>query len=160
MWRVVWKFRRERGIYVLKSRYEGDRYCMLCNSSPSEYDDDLPRFTEIPMHILELAGNSLESGVFQWRIAFITRVSHIDTLFEARLYFYSVNSLSSSFPYWIITSQQSKNTCAHNNTQKAHANGIKKAKRSRFVSTRGMDPKFLRNQKFAKKYNGSKRVQD
>eukprot|EP00533_Pseudo-nitzschia_delicatissima_P006551 CAMPEP_0116091668 /NCGR_PEP_ID=MMETSP0327-20121206/7627_1 /TAXON_ID=44447 /ORGANISM="Pseudo-nitzschia delicatissima, Strain B596" /LENGTH=57 /DNA_ID=CAMNT_0003583033 /DNA_START=346 /DNA_END=519 /DNA_ORIENTATION=- len=53
-----------------------------------------------------------------------------------------------------------KNTCAHNNTHKAHANGIKKAKRSRFVSTRGMDPKFLRNQKFAKKYNGSKRVHD
>eukprot|EP00526_Cylindrotheca_closterium_P026104 CAMPEP_0113632626 /NCGR_PEP_ID=MMETSP0017_2-20120614/16964_1 /TAXON_ID=2856 /ORGANISM="Cylindrotheca closterium" /LENGTH=59 /DNA_ID=CAMNT_0000543201 /DNA_START=54 /DNA_END=233 /DNA_ORIENTATION=- /assembly_acc=CAM_ASM_000147 len=51
-----------------------------------------------------------------------------------------------------------KNTCAHNNTHKAHANGIKKAKRSKFVSTRGMDPKFLRNQKFAKKYNGSKRV--
>ncbi|GKZ01338.1 60S ribosomal protein L29-1 [Mayamaea pseudoterrestris] len=51
-----------------------------------------------------------------------------------------------------------KNTCAHNNTRKAHANGIKKAKKSKFVSTRGMDPKFLRNQKFAKKYNGSKRT--
>ena len=57
-------------------------------------------------------------------------------------------------------SQQQKNTCAHNNTHKAHANGIKKAKKTRFVSTRGMDPKFLRNQKFAKKYNGSKRVHD
>jgi large subunit ribosomal protein L29e len=53
--------------------------------------------------------------------------------------------------------QQQKNTCAHNTTRKAHANGIKKAKRSRYVSTKGMDPKFLRNQKFAKKYNGSKR---
>jgi large subunit ribosomal protein L29e len=28
------------------------------------------------------------------------------------------------------------------------------------VSTKGMDPKFLRNLKFAKKYNGSKRVHD
>jgi large subunit ribosomal protein L29e len=52
---------------------------------------------------------------------------------------------------------QQKNTCAHNNTQKAHANGIKKAKRTKHVSTKGMDPKFLRNQKFAKKYNKSKR---
>lgn len=55
---------------------------------------------------------------------------------------------------------QQKNTCAHNSTRKAHANGIKKAKRTKFVSTRGMDPKFLRNQKFAKKYNGSKRVHE
>ncbi|OEU22435.1 ribosomal L29e protein family protein [Fragilariopsis cylindrus CCMP1102] len=54
---------------------------------------------------------------------------------------------------------KSKNTCAHNNTQKAHANGIKKAKSNKKISTRGMDPKFLRNQKFAKKYNGTKRVQ-
>jgi large subunit ribosomal protein L29e len=56
--------------------------------------------------------------------------------------------------------QQSKNTCAHNNTRKAHANGIKKAKKSKFVSKKGMDPKFLRNQKFAKKYNKSKRVKE
>ena len=56
-----------------------------------------------------------------------------------------------------FTAFQSKNTCAHNNTQKAHANGIKKKKRTKYVSTRGMDPKFLRNQKFCKKYNGSKR---
>lgn len=55
---------------------------------------------------------------------------------------------------------QQKNTCAHNNTQKAHANGIKKKKRTKYVSTRGMDPKFLRNQKFAKKYNHSKRERD
>eukprot|EP00525_Craspedostauros_australis_P013008 CAMPEP_0198135048 /NCGR_PEP_ID=MMETSP1442-20131203/60388_1 /TAXON_ID= /ORGANISM="Craspedostauros australis, Strain CCMP3328" /LENGTH=58 /DNA_ID=CAMNT_0043796207 /DNA_START=421 /DNA_END=597 /DNA_ORIENTATION=- len=53
-----------------------------------------------------------------------------------------------------------KNTCAHNNAHKAHANGIKKAKRTKFVSQKGMDPKFLRNQKFAKKYNGSKRKHD
>ena len=155
----MWKYRRERWNDVWKSRHEGDRHVMLCNSSPFEYDDDLPSFTESPMHILELAGNSLESVVFEGRRTFITLVSHIDTLFESRLYLYSVISLLFLFPNWIIP-QQSKNTCAHNNTQKAHANGIKKAKRSRFVSTRGMDPKFLRNQKFAKKYNGSKRVHD
>ena len=55
---------------------------------------------------------------------------------------------------------QQKNTCAHNSTHKAHANGIKKAKRQRYVSLKGVDPKFLRNQKYAKKYNGSKRTHD
>lgn len=55
---------------------------------------------------------------------------------------------------------QQKNTCAHNNTHKAHANGIKKKKRTKYVSTQGMDPKFLRNQKFCKKYNKAKRVHD
>jgi large subunit ribosomal protein L29e len=61
---------------------------------------------------------------------------------------------------FVFGTLQQKNTCAHNSTHKAHANGIKKAKRTKYVSTRGMDPKFLRNQKFAKKYNGSKRVHD
>ena len=60
----------------------------------------------------------------------------------------------------IQTIPQQKNTCAHNNTQKAHANGIKKKKRTKYVSTRGMDPKFLRNQKFCKKWNSSKRPHD
>mmetsp|Transcript_41108 Transcript_41108/g.72326 ORF Transcript_41108/g.72326 Transcript_41108/m.72326 type:complete len:107 (+) Transcript_41108:127-447(+) len=67
---------------------------------------------------------------------------------------------SSSDPRFSFLShnEQSKNTCAHNNTHKAHANGIKKKKRTKYVSTKGMDPKFLRNQKFCKKYNGTKRV--
>ena len=34
-----------------------------------------------------------------------------------------------------------------NSTHKAHANGIKKRRRTRYVSQKGMDPKFLRNQK-------------
>lgn len=63
-----------------------------------------------------------------------------------------------SSPAFLLGTQQQKNTCAHNNTHKAHANGIKKKKRTKYVSTRGMDPKFLRNQKFSKKYNKSKRV--
>ena len=59
---------------------------------------------------------------------------------------------------WFVGILQQKNTCAHNKTHKNHANGIKKAKRTKYVSTKGMDPKFLRNQKFCKKYNNSKRV--
>ena len=51
------------------------------------------------------------------------------------------------------TNQQSKNTCAHNNTHKAHANGIQKKKRTKYVSTKGVEPKFVRNQRFSKKYN-------
>eukprot|EP00281_Chroomonas_sp_CCMP1168_P018560 CAMPEP_0206234654 /NCGR_PEP_ID=MMETSP0047_2-20121206/12708_1 /ASSEMBLY_ACC=CAM_ASM_000192 /TAXON_ID=195065 /ORGANISM="Chroomonas mesostigmatica_cf, Strain CCMP1168" /LENGTH=72 /DNA_ID=CAMNT_0053658759 /DNA_START=269 /DNA_END=487 /DNA_ORIENTATION=+ len=46
---------------------------------------------------------------------------------------------------------KSKNHTAHNQNFKAHRNGIKKAKVGNKVSTKGMDPKFLRNQKFAKK---------
>ncbi|GMI50735.1 hypothetical protein TeGR_g14289, partial [Tetraparma gracilis] len=46
-----------------------------------------------------------------------------------------------------------KNACLHNSSAKAHANGIKKAKSERYVSTKGMDPKFLRNQRFAKRKN-------
>ena len=52
---------------------------------------------------------------------------------------------------WKNTSHTTRR--AHNNTHKAHANGIKKKKRSKYVSTKGMDPKFLRNQKFCKKQN-------
>eukprot|EP00519_Triparma_laevis_P008678 CAMPEP_0182497696 /NCGR_PEP_ID=MMETSP1321-20130603/6112_1 /TAXON_ID=91990 /ORGANISM="Bolidomonas sp., Strain RCC1657" /LENGTH=57 /DNA_ID=CAMNT_0024701627 /DNA_START=24 /DNA_END=197 /DNA_ORIENTATION=- len=55
---------------------------------------------------------------------------------------------------------KSKNTCHHNNSHKAHANGIKRAKLQKKINTKGMDPKFLRNQRFAKKYNNSKRVVD
>eukprot|EP00567_Pseudictyota_dubia_P006417 CAMPEP_0197438782 /NCGR_PEP_ID=MMETSP1175-20131217/5682_1 /TAXON_ID=1003142 /ORGANISM="Triceratium dubium, Strain CCMP147" /LENGTH=61 /DNA_ID=CAMNT_0042968579 /DNA_START=109 /DNA_END=294 /DNA_ORIENTATION=+ len=53
-----------------------------------------------------------------------------------------------------------KNTCAHNNTHKAHANGIKKKRRQKYVSTKGMDPKFLRNQKFSKKWLKGGRPKD
>ena len=67
--------------------------------------------------------------------------------------------LSSPFTllYSTLLYQQSKNTCAHNNTQKAHANGIKKRKRTRYVSTKGMEPKFVRNMRFSKKYNNGGR---
>lgn len=44
-----------------------------------------------------------------------------------------------------------QNHTAHNQTRKAHRNGIKKPKKQRYSSRKGMDPKFLRNQKFAMK---------
>ncbi|KAJ3340024.1 GID complex subunit containing RING finger motif [Gonapodya sp. JEL0774] len=41
--------------------------------------------------------------------------------------------------------------CVFGEDRKAHRNGIKKAKRQRHPSLKGVDPKFLRNQRFAKK---------
>ncbi|KAG9139441.1 hypothetical protein Leryth_021580 [Lithospermum erythrorhizon] len=51
---------------------------------------------------------------------------------------------------------KSKNHTAHNQSYKAHKNGIKKPRRHRHTSTKGMDPKFLRNQRYARKHNNSK----
>jgi large subunit ribosomal protein L29e len=46
---------------------------------------------------------------------------------------------------------KSKNHTNHNQNKKAHRNGIKKPLRSKYPSLKGVDPKFLRNQRFAKK---------
>ncbi|KAI4338551.1 hypothetical protein MLD38_023596 [Melastoma candidum] len=51
---------------------------------------------------------------------------------------------------------KSKNHTAHNQSYKAHKNGIKKPRRHRHTSTKGMDPKFLRNQRYARKHNNQK----
>ncbi|KAI3990136.1 hypothetical protein MKX01_029114 [Papaver californicum] len=48
---------------------------------------------------------------------------------------------------------KSKNHTAHNQSRKAHKNGIKNPKKQRHTSTKGMDPKFLRNQRYARKHN-------
>ncbi|KAJ9559238.1 hypothetical protein OSB04_013852 [Centaurea solstitialis] len=48
---------------------------------------------------------------------------------------------------------KSKNHTAHNQSAKAHRNGIKKPRKHRHTSTKGMDPKFLRNQRYARKHN-------
>ncbi|CAO2173887.1 unnamed protein product, partial [Urochloa humidicola] len=48
---------------------------------------------------------------------------------------------------------KSKNHTAHNQSYKAHKNGIKKPKRHRQTSTKGMDPKFLRNLRYSRKGN-------
>ncbi|KOS14527.1 60s ribosomal protein l29 [Malassezia pachydermatis] len=49
-----------------------------------------------------------------------------------------------------VTMAKSKNHTNHNQSRKAHRNGIKKPKTNRYPSLRGVDPKFLRNQRYAK----------
>ncbi|ELU05713.1 hypothetical protein CAPTEDRAFT_150338 [Capitella teleta] len=48
---------------------------------------------------------------------------------------------------------KSKNHTAHNQNRKDHRNGIARPKKSRHPSWKGVDPKFLRNMRFAKKHN-------
>lgn len=48
---------------------------------------------------------------------------------------------------------KSKNHTAHNQTYKAHRNGIKKPRQHKHKSRKGMDPKFLRNQRYAQRHN-------
>ncbi|CAO2635418.1 60S ribosomal protein L29 [Lemmus lemmus] len=56
---------------------------------------------------------------------------------------------------------KSKNHTTHNQSGKWHRNGIKKPRSQRYESLRGVDPKFLRNMRFAKKHNkkGLKKMQ-
>nr|KAF6388670.1 ribosomal protein L29 [Myotis myotis] len=56
---------------------------------------------------------------------------------------------------------KSKNHTTHNQTQKWHRNDIKKPWSQRYKSLKGVDPKFLRNMRFAKKHNkkGLKKMQ-
>ncbi|MBN3325825.1 RL29 protein, partial [Atractosteus spatula] len=48
---------------------------------------------------------------------------------------------------------KSKNHTTHNQSRKWHRNGIKKPRSDRYESLKGVDPKFLRNMRFAKKHN-------
>ncbi|KAJ4927462.1 hypothetical protein JOQ06_015189 [Pogonophryne albipinna] len=48
---------------------------------------------------------------------------------------------------------KSKNHTSHNQARKAHRNGIKKPTSQRYESLKGVDPKFLKNMRFAKKHN-------
>ncbi|KAL6112198.1 large ribosomal subunit protein eL29 [Pungitius pungitius] len=48
---------------------------------------------------------------------------------------------------------KSKNHTTHNQSRKAHRNGIKKPRSQRYESLKGVDPKFMRNLRFAKKHN-------
>ena len=52
---------------------------------------------------------------------------------------------------------KSKNHTNHNQTSKAHKNGIKKPKRERYSSLKGVDPKYLRNRRRAIKVMIEKR---
>ncbi|XP_036049579.1 60S ribosomal protein L29-like [Onychomys torridus] len=48
---------------------------------------------------------------------------------------------------------KSKNHTTHNQSRKWHRNGIKKLRLQRYESLKGVNPKFLRNMRFAKKHN-------
>ncbi|XP_037054862.1 60S ribosomal protein L29-like [Peromyscus leucopus] len=56
---------------------------------------------------------------------------------------------------------KSKNHTTHNQSRKWQRNGIKKPRSQRYESPKGVDPKFLRNMRFAKKHNkkGLKKMQ-
>ncbi|XP_042141862.1 large ribosomal subunit protein eL29-like isoform X2 [Peromyscus maniculatus bairdii] len=56
---------------------------------------------------------------------------------------------------------KSKNHTTHNQSRKWLRNGIKKPRSQRYESLKGVDPKFLRNMRFAKKHNkkGLKKMQ-
>ena len=50
-----------------------------------------------------------------------------------------------------------KNHTNRNQSYKAHRNnGLKKKKKERYGALKGVDPKFLRNLRFAKKHNKKK----
>nr|ACV20955.1 large subunit ribosomal protein 29 [Myctolaimus sp. RS5442] len=48
---------------------------------------------------------------------------------------------------------KSKNHTNHNQNRKDHRNGIHKQRKQRYMSMKGVDPKFLKNLRFAKKHN-------
>mmetsp|Transcript_26117 Transcript_26117/g.42221 ORF Transcript_26117/g.42221 Transcript_26117/m.42221 type:complete len:94 (+) Transcript_26117:1321-1602(+) len=53
-----------------------------------------------------------------------------------------------------FTMVKQKNHTNRNQSYKAHRNsGLHKRRKERFSSQKGMDPKFLRNLRFAKKHN-------
>ncbi|KAB1277780.1 60S ribosomal protein L29 [Camelus dromedarius] len=55
---------------------------------------------------------------------------------------------------------KSKNHTTHNQYQKWHRNSIKKPRSQRYESLKGVDPKFLRNMRFAQKHKkGLKKMQ-
>ncbi|XP_070591893.1 large ribosomal subunit protein eL29 [Erythrolamprus reginae] len=63
------------------------------------------------------------------------------------------------FRFWLelrrtdLAMAKSKNHTTHNQSRKWHRNGIKKPRSQRYESLKGVDPKFLRNMRFAKKHN-------
>lgn len=59
---------------------------------------------------------------------------------------------------WIVMAK-SKNHTNNNQSRKNHRNGVKKPKRRLHESTLGIEAKFLKNQKFAKKHNLSTQQQ-
>jgi large subunit ribosomal protein L29e len=62
------------------------------------------------------------------------------------------NNCILSFALYPIQMSKSKNHTNHNQTKKQHRNGIHKPKNHPFRSTKGMDPKFVLNQRYARKW--------
>nr|ACV20958.1 large subunit ribosomal protein 29 [Acrostichus sp. RS5083] len=48
---------------------------------------------------------------------------------------------------------KSKNHTSHNQNRKDHRNGIHKPAKQRYMSMKGVDAKFIKNLRFAKKHN-------
>ncbi|KAE8268079.1 hypothetical protein A4X09_0g4262 [Tilletia walkeri] len=59
-------------------------------------------------------------------------------------------TLPTLFPAQFVKMAKSKNHTNHNQSAKAHRNGIKKPKSNKYPSLKGVDPKFVRNQRYAK----------
>uniref|UniRef100_A0A915DXM0 60S ribosomal protein L29 n=1 Tax=Ditylenchus dipsaci TaxID=166011 RepID=A0A915DXM0_9BILA len=53
----------------------------------------------------------------------------------------------------VLNSAEFKEPHHHNQNKKDHRNGIHKPARQRYQSMKGVDPKFLRNLRYAKKNN-------
>ncbi|XP_036611685.1 histone H1.3-like [Trichosurus vulpecula] len=107
-------------------------------------------------------------------LALKTEKSHITeaTLQEVRIYLVcSMSQPASTFQCQKLTSGVKFSDCAgklkvlnhtsHNQSRKWHRNGIKNPRSQRYESLKGVDPKFLRNMRFAKKHNkkGRKKMQ-
>ena len=54
---------------------------------------------------------------------------------------------------------KSKNHTNHNQTHKWHRNPTRKPSSKKLIKMKGMDPKFLKNLKFAKKHNVNRNQQ-
>jgi len=54
---------------------------------------------------------------------------------------------------------KSKNHTNKNDSKKQHRNGIKRAKNYKHQSNKGVDPKFLRNMKYARAGNAKKKAE-
>ncbi len=78
------------------------------------------------------------------------RSHFFNNLFVLSFFFFDLTEL---FFFFFFLCFLKRNHTTKNQTHKAHRNGIKKPKKQRFLSLEGVDPKFLRNQRFAKKYN-------
>ncbi|KAJ4455302.1 putative large subunit ribosomal protein L29e [Paratrimastix pyriformis] len=70
-----------------------------------------------------------------------------------RVWFVAVLSSSRSLTLSPATMSKGKNHTTHNQGHKIHKNGIHRPKQEKYIALKGMDPAFLRNQRFAKKHN-------